>query len=141
MEGGSQRDRYSMVEIVWEFVVKEEARGQFELAYGPGGAWSKLFARYPGFRGTTVLRDTKNPRRYLTVDFWETEAQWEQALAECQAEYANLDAAFGEWTKSRAEVGIFSVRAEATVHPRGRAGRSKAGESRRRSRGTTAIAL
>jgi hypothetical protein len=36
-----------MIEIVWEFVVKEEARGQFELAYGPGGAWSKLFARWP----------------------------------------------------------------------------------------------
>jgi heme-degrading monooxygenase HmoA len=68
-----------MVEIVWEFVVKEEARGQFELAYGPGGAWSKLFARCPGFRGTTVLRDTKNPRRYLTIDLWETGAQREQA--------------------------------------------------------------
>ncbi len=26
-----------MVEIVWEFIVKEKARGQFELAYGPGG--------------------------------------------------------------------------------------------------------
>ena len=50
-----------MIEIVWEYVVKEEARGQFELAYGPGGAWSKLFARCPGFRGTTLLRDTKNP--------------------------------------------------------------------------------
>ena len=47
-----------MVEIVWEFVVREETRGQFELAYGPGGAWSKLFARCLGFRGTTLLRDT-----------------------------------------------------------------------------------
>ncbi len=27
-----------MIEIVCEFVVKEEARGQFELAYGPDGA-------------------------------------------------------------------------------------------------------
>jgi len=89
-----------MVEIVWEFVVKEEARGQFELAYGPGGAWSKLFARCPGFRGTTMLRDTKNPRRYLTIDLWETGAQREQALAERKAEYSDLEAAFGEWTES-----------------------------------------
>jgi len=126
-----------MVEIVWEFVVKEDARGQFELAYGPGGAWSKLFARCPGFRGTTVLRDTENPRRYLTIDFWETAAQREQVLAERKAEYSNLDAAFGDWIESRTEVGIFSVRAEATVHPRGRAGRTKAGEARRRSRRTT----
>ena len=126
-----------MVEFVWEFVVKEEARGPFELAYGPGGAWGKLFARCPGFRGTTVLRDTKNPRRYLAIDLWETEAQREQALAEHKAEYSDLEAAFGEWIESKTEVGIFSVRAEATVRPRGRAGRSKAGEARRSSRRTT----
>ena len=54
-----------MIEIVWEFVVKEEAQGQFELAYGPGGAWSKVFAKGPSFRGTTLLRDTKNQRRYI----------------------------------------------------------------------------
>jgi heme-degrading monooxygenase HmoA len=118
-----------MVEIVWEFVVKEEARGQFELAYGPGGAWSKLCAQYPGFRGTTLLRDTENPRRYLAVDIWDTRAQREQMLAERKAEYSSLDAAFGDWTESRTEVGIFRVLAEATVHPRGRA--------RRRSRRTT----
>ena len=92
-----------MIEIVCEFVVKEEARGQFELAYGPGGAWSKLFARCPGFRGTTLLRDTKNPRRYLTIDFWDTLAQREQMLAERKAEYSNLDTAFADWTESETE--------------------------------------
>lgn len=126
-----------MVEIVWEFVIKEDARGQFELAYGPGGTWSKLFARCPGFRGTTVLRDTKHPRRYLIIDLWETAAQREQALAEREAEYSDLEAAFGEWAESRTEVGTFSVLAEATVRPSGRAGRSKAGGGRRSSRRAT----
>ena len=126
-----------MVEIVCEFVVREEARGQFELAFGPGGAWSKLFARAPGFRGTTVLRDAENPRRYLTIDLWETAAQREQALAERRAEYASLEAALGEWTESRAELGVFRVLAEATVRPRGRAGRTQAGEARRSGRRTT----
>jgi heme-degrading monooxygenase HmoA len=126
-----------MIEIVWEFVVKEEARAQFELAYGPGGAWSKLFARCPGFRGTTLLRDTKNPRRYLTIDLWDTAAQREQILAERKAEYSNLDADFADWIESKTEVGIFKVLAEATVRPRGRARRSKAGEACRRSRRTT----
>jgi heme-degrading monooxygenase HmoA len=126
-----------MVEIVWEFVVKEDARGRFELAFGPGGAWSNLFGRSPGFRGTTLLRDTKNPRRYLLIDLWETAAQREQVLAERQAEYANLDAAFVDWTEARTEVGIFGVLAEATVRPRGRAGQTKAGEASRRSQRTT----
>jgi hypothetical protein len=126
-----------MVEIVWEFVVKEEARGQFELAYGPGGAWSTLFAGCPGFRGTTLLRDTNNPRRYLAIDLWDTAAQRDEMLAELEAEYSDLEAAFAAWTDSRTEVGTFRVLADATVRPRGRARRSTAGEARRRSRRTT----
>jgi heme-degrading monooxygenase HmoA len=126
-----------MIEIICEFVVKEEARGQFELAYGPGGAWSKLFARCPGFRGTTLLRDTQNPRRYLAIDLWDTLAQREQMLAERKAEYADLDATFADWIESRTEVGIFRVQAEATVRPRARARRRKVDEARRRSHRTT----
>ena len=112
-----------MIEIVCEFIVKGEARGQFELAYGPGGAWSKLFAQYPGFRGTTLLRDTKNPRRYLTIDLWDTEAQRAQVLVERKDDYSSLETVFSDWTESRTEVGIFRVQAEATVRPRGRARR------------------
>jgi hypothetical protein len=112
-----------MIEIVWEFAVKEECQGQFELAYGPGGAWSKLFAGCLGFRGTTLLRDTKNPRRYLVIDLWDTLAQREQMLSERMAEYANLDAAFADWTEAKIEVGIFRVQAAGTVRPRSRAPR------------------
>ncbi len=112
-----------MIEIVWEFVVSEEDRGRFELAFGPGGAWSKLFARSPGFRGTTLLRDTENPRRYLTIDLWDSLDHREQWLAERQAEYASLNAAFDDWAESRTEVGVFRALAEATVQPRGRARR------------------
>jgi heme-degrading monooxygenase HmoA len=118
-----------MVEIVHEFVVREEARGRFELVFGPGGAWSKVFGLAPGFRGTTLLRDTKNPQRYLAFDFWETEAQRDQALVERKAEYADLDATLAGWAESRAEVGTFRMLAEATVRPRG-----GAGEARRRGR-------
>lgn len=113
-----------MIEIVWEFFVKEEARVQFELAYGPGGAWSKLFGRCPGFRGTTLLRDIKNPLHYLTVDLWVSEKHREQALADYAEEYSELDKAFDEWTESEIEVGIFRIMAEATGHPPARTERS-----------------
>jgi heme-degrading monooxygenase HmoA len=126
-----------MVEIVSEFVIKEGARGQFELAYGPGGAWSNLFARSPGFRGTTVLRDMRNPRRYLTFELWETEAEREQARVERKTEQSVLDASFRDWVESTTEMGVFGMLAEATVHPRGRLGRNTAGGARRRSRPST----
>jgi len=116
-----------MIEVIHEFVVKDETRGRFELVYGPGGAWSKTFAHCPGFRGTALLRDTKNPRRYLAIDFWDTEDQWEQALAERKAEYASLEATFERWCESRTEVGIFRVLTEATIRPGGGVGRGRTG--------------
>jgi hypothetical protein len=126
-----------MIEIVSEFLVKEATQGQFELAYGRGGAWSNLFARSLGFRGTTLLRDAKNPRRYLAIDLWDTEAEREQALAESKAEYAELQAAFDEWAASRTELGTVQVRAEATVYPRGRSQRGRGGAARRGSGGAS----
>jgi hypothetical protein len=85
-----------------------------------GGAWSKLYATSPGFRGTTLLRDQENPQRYLTIDFWDTEDQRVQMLTEHKAEYSKLEADFADWTEFKTEVGIFRVLAEATVRPRGR---------------------
>ena len=119
-----------MIEIIWEYVVKEEFRGQFELAYGPGGAWSKLFANSPGFRGTTLLRDTAVPHHYLTIDLWDTLDQREAFLAEHKTEYAKLDADFAQWTESETEIGTFRVMAEATVRPRGKTRRRKSGSNK-----------
>jgi heme-degrading monooxygenase HmoA len=119
-----------MIESVWEIIVRQEAQGQFELLYGPGGAWSKLFGKSPGFRGTTVLNDTNNPRRYLIIDLWDTEAQQEQALSECTDEYSKVNANLEAWTESRIEVGVFRVRAEATVRPRSKTSRRNRRSSR-----------
>lgn len=99
-----------MIQVVWEFIVKETARDDFEQAYGPGGDWARLFARYPGFRGTTLLRDATHPRRYLTIDAWGTLDDRDRMLAESAKEYAALDAACGEWTESEVEVGVFESR-------------------------------
>jgi hypothetical protein len=96
-----------LIHVVWEFVVKKEAVSRFEQAYGPDGDWSRLFARYSGFNGTMLLRDTANPRRYLTIDAWEALADRERMLIEAAERYAALDATCDAWTESEAEVGIF----------------------------------
>lgn len=124
-----------MVEIIREFLVKEDARARFELAFGPGGAWSTLVARCPGFRGTTLLSDTKDPRRFWTIDLWESEAHREQLGGEQAAALAALDATFAELIESSAELGVFRIRAEGTVRPlgkpRGRGRGTPAGRRRR----------
>ncbi len=114
-----------MIEFVWEYVVKEAARGQFELTFGPGGAWSKLYAHRPGFRGLTLLRDTRDPRRYLVIEVWDAPDQREQALAASAGAAAELEAGLAEWSASRRELGVFRVQAEAVVRPRGRGRRGR----------------
>lgn len=109
-----------MVETIREFVVREDARGLFELAYGPGGAWSRLFARCRGFRGTTVLRDAADPRRYLTMELWNSAADRERTLNERRTEYENVEAGVGGWIESVREVGVFRIVLEATVRPLGK---------------------
>ena len=116
--------------MVWEMVVKQEIQGQFELLYGPGGAWSKLFGKAPGFRGTTVLKDAHNPSRYLIIDVWDSEGQQAQAVSECADEYAKLNAHLENWTEARIELGVFKVRTEAAVRPRGKPSRRNPRSSR-----------
>lgn len=113
-----------MIEMVWEMIVRPEAQGQFELVFGPGGAWGRLFGTSPGFRGTTLLHDTHDPRRYLVIDLWDTEVQQAQALRDNADGYSKLTADLEGWTESRTDVGVFRVRAEATVRPRGKTARS-----------------
>jgi heme-degrading monooxygenase HmoA len=112
-----------MIEIVWEMIVRQEAQGQFELVYGPGGAWGKLFGKIPGYRGTSMLNDIHNPRRYLIIDLWDSQVQQEQALSEYADEYSRLNADLEDWTEFRVEVGVFRIRAEAAVRPRGKTSR------------------
>lgn len=129
MEYG-KKEELIMIEILWEFNVKADAQTQFELAYGPGGAWSKLFSRAQGFRGTTLLRDQDDPLRYLTVDVWDSLAQREQMMIEHEAAYNELASRFAAWSESKRELGVFRVMAEGTVRPQTRSRRGRTARSR-----------
>ena len=122
-----------MIQIVWQYEIKEESRGRFELAYGPGGAWSILFARAPGYRGTALLRDTQSPRKYMTVDAWDTEEHHRDFLDQHGEEYEAMDAGLSELIDSETRVGAFKLLAEATVRPAPRQTGGRPG-ARRRSR-------
>lgn len=106
-----------MIEVISEFVVIDADRGQFELVFGRGGAWGKLFDRCPGYRGTSLLRDVENPLRYLIIDIWDSPEVREDTLAETESDYSKLLATMSEWTMSKTELGTFRLQAEGTVQP------------------------
>ena len=126
-----------MIQIIWEFVVKAGAVDRFEQAYGPDGAWTRLFQTYPGFRGTTLLRDTDNPRRYVTIDLWDTSAHRKRMLTQAKTRYSDLDEALADLTESEDEIGNFTTPATATSRRQSIARRKAGGVNRasRRTRG------
>src|SRR5580658_5065714 len=68
---GRQAAGIEMVRVVWEFFVRADRVTDFEKYYASSGRWADLFRKSEGFRGTVLLRDTENARRFLTIDSWE----------------------------------------------------------------------
>ena len=98
-----------MVQVVWEFIVPPDAIPEFEVAYGVDGPWVELFNRFPGYRGTALLRDRAKSTRYLTVDSWETLEHRAATLAGGREEYDRLDRSCSGLTEAEVELGVFEV--------------------------------
>jgi len=93
---------------LWEFRVSPEQRAAFLHAYGPAGAWTALFRRAAGYRGTLLLADEADATRFLTVDRWESAAAYRAFRAAFAAEYAALDAKCAHLTQAERALGEFA---------------------------------
>lgn len=98
-----------MLNIVWEFVVKEGCEANFEVKYAADGPWVKLFGQAAQYRGTILLRDRQSPRRYFTIDSWDDMESYEAFRAEFVKEYNALDSQFEELTESERRIGFLDV--------------------------------
>jgi hypothetical protein len=45
-----------VIQILWEFHVRQDQRSDFERHYAAGGTWAEFFQRDAGYKGTQ-LRD------------------------------------------------------------------------------------
>ena len=93
---------------VWEFLVDDSRRVEFEQRYGPRGSWAILFGRAPGYRGTELLRDETMPGRYLTLDRWSSAAAYRAFREQSAAEYAALDLECETLTRAEKALGSFT---------------------------------
>jgi quinol monooxygenase YgiN len=111
MEQDGRIGEVGMIQIVWEFRVTADKRAQFERHYGPSGTWAQFF-RDPAYRGTQLLRDIEDPRRYLTIDSWNDQASYDSFREQHREEYAALDREMESLTHEEKMLGVFeSVRA------------------------------
>ena len=75
---------------VWEYEVPGH-QAAFIAAYAADGPWAELFARADGFLGTELYRDGRADR-FLTIDRWRSEADWQSFLHAFGSAYDDLDA-------------------------------------------------
>jgi len=97
-----------MIEIIWEFVVREESREEFEREYSASGAWAEFFRRSPAYHGTTLLAGEAN--RYLTLDRWDSQEAYEEFRMANRPEYSDLDTRLEPLTSSERCLGIFEMK-------------------------------
>jgi hypothetical protein len=96
-----------MVHIAWEFLVRADRLPEFERHYSGVGPWAQLFGKTRDFRGTALLRDTEDPRHFLTIDSWDSVVAQVRMREQFHDEYSRLDQACEELTESERRFGAF----------------------------------
>ncbi len=98
-----------MIQIVWEFRVRQEQQAEFERHYAPAGTWAQFFRRDAAYKGTQLLRDLGDPGRYVTIDTWEDQDSYGAFRAMHRQEYTALDHEMQALTESEKRLGVFEV--------------------------------
>ena len=93
--------------IIWEFRPRAGVEARFREAYGPRGIWARFFAIGEGFVTTELNQDLKDPGRYVTLDFWVSQAACEAFLAAHAEEYKTIDLQCEELTVEEKLIGHF----------------------------------
>jgi heme-degrading monooxygenase HmoA len=77
---------------IWRFRPPPEREQEFASAYGSGGPWAELFAKAKGYCGTTLLRPAEPGGWWLTIDRWNSLAEFNAFGGDFGDEYRALDA-------------------------------------------------
>ena len=96
-----------MLVIVWEFRVKPGRVEEFEDLYREDGAWAELFRDSPGFVSTTLMKDLRDPARYMVADRWTSAELFEEFRRDQSARYDALDERCRRLTERETEIGRF----------------------------------
>ena len=93
--------------IVWEFRVRPDRESGFVEKYGPEGAWARFFRGSAGYLRTELVKDVADNFRYLTLDYWQAEEEFQRFRQQNLAEYERLDKEFEGLTESETRLGAF----------------------------------
>ena len=73
------------------FWVADGRRADFEVVFGPGGIWTELLHRGPGYLVTEIECESVSERRYRVRDFWDRHFGFELFRERFAAEYERFE--------------------------------------------------
>ncbi len=93
--------------IVWRFEIRPGAEKEFIEQYGPEGTWARFFRQSDGYIRTELVRDVAVEGRFLTLDYWQSEEQFNSFRKEHLAGYERLDKELEDLTERETRLGAF----------------------------------
>ena len=82
---------------------------EFEKIYGPEGDWVQLFRKSKAFVRTEVYRDLETSGRYVTIDYFSSQAAFQAFLKEFREKYDSLDQLGETVCASEKRIGSFGT--------------------------------
>jgi heme-degrading monooxygenase HmoA len=92
---------------IWEYEVKPELKESFINSYNSDGDWTKLFGRSQGYIRTELFRERAGANSYITIDYWESEKDYDEFMNKYFDEYNELDNRCESFTVSEIMIGSF----------------------------------
>src|SRR6185503_11328236 len=96
-----------MLVVVWEYVAKPDRIADFESFYRPDGPWAELFRECPAFISITLMKDLREPRRFLVADRWTSETVYEEFKRGIAERYEEMSARGRRLYERETELGRF----------------------------------
>jgi quinol monooxygenase YgiN len=93
--------------IIWEFLPRPGQEEAFAHAYGPDGQWVQFFRRAEGYVRTDLIRDSNNPRRFLTADYWQSREAYDRFREQNRSEYEIIDQQYEGLNQKEVHLGSF----------------------------------
>lgn len=94
---------------IWEYTVEPDHLARFQAAYRPDGDWAQLLRHDDAYLGTELLKDRRDPYRFVTIDRWASYSAYAVFRERHREEFDALDRLCEKYTSSERHLGDFEI--------------------------------
>jgi quinol monooxygenase YgiN len=98
-----------VIALVWQFKVQPGREAAFEGFVGAEGPWQALSRRSRSCLGSSFMRDTAQPTRYLVVEYWSEMLVYEKHQADYSDDVEALEQERNQLLEEMSLLGIFTA--------------------------------